>query len=202
MVARILLVIDSRPQPEPAHPVAEGLAAQVRGILRQEQPGYRVLSADGGEAALAMLRAERPQVALLPLTPPDGGELAMVGRMLSAVPDLKIIVLAPAADRTLAVRAVARGVYEVCREPPERQELIPVIARAFRRWELEAEGRRLESGDAPPTLRALREVTERRALIEALGRSGGNLSATARELGVSRPTLYSLLRQHRIRTED
>jgi two-component system NtrC family response regulator len=35
-------------------------------------------------------------------------------------------------------------------------------------------------------------------LRRALARSEGNLSLAARLLGVSRPTIYDLLRQHRI----
>ena len=76
-----------------------------------------------------------------------------------------------------------------------------MVQRAFQRADLELEGRRLAIGDAPPTLRVLRDETERRALLDTLARSGGNLSATARLLGVSRPTLYSLLRQHGIRAD-
>jgi two-component system NtrC family response regulator len=54
--------------------------------------------------------------------------------------------------------------------------------------------------DPPPgrTLRAAREHAERAAIRRALEASSGNLSAAARELGVSRPTLYNLLRNYRI----
>ncbi|MBK4718654.1 hypothetical protein JJL56_07220 [Azospirillum sp. YIM DDC1] len=114
---------------------------------------------------------------------------------------MKVIALAPRDQRVLAVRAVARGAHEVCSKPIDAQELAGVVQRAFQRADLELEGRRLATGDAPPTLRVLRDETERRALLDTLARSGGNLSATARLLGVSRPTLYSLLRQHGIRAD-
>jgi two-component system NtrC family response regulator len=48
------------------------------------------------------------------------------------------------------------------------------------------------------SLREAREQAERAALREALARADGNLSAAARLLEVSRPTLYTLLRQHRL----
>jgi two-component system NtrC family response regulator len=57
----------------------------------------------------------------------------------------------------------------------------------------------LES-DAQPAavldLRAARLRAEREVLGQALARGGGTLSAVARQLGVSRPTLYSLLETH------
>jgi len=46
------------------------------------------------------------------------------------------------------------------------------------------------------SLRQARDAAERRAIGAALEEAGGNLSATAKLLGVSRPTLYALLRQH------
>lgn len=51
------------------------------------------------------------------------------------------------------------------------------------------------------TLRDARERAEREALSAALARADGNLTAAARLLEVSRPTLYSLLRQHDVREE-
>jgi two-component system NtrC family response regulator len=55
--------------------------------------------------------------------------------------------------------------------------------------------------NAVPTLREAREQAERRAISAALAASQGNLTAAARILEVSRPTLYSLLRQHDVRGE-
>jgi two-component system NtrC family response regulator len=58
------------------------------------------------------------------------------------------------------------------------------------------------AADEPPDLdlRASREQVERAILRRALARSDGNLSLAARMIGVSRPTLYDLLRQHGMRT--
>ena len=46
----------------------------------------------------------------------------------------------------------------------------------------------------PLDLRSAREAADRRAIARALARAAGNLSAAARLLGVSRPTLYDLLK--------
>jgi two-component system NtrC family response regulator len=72
-----------------------------------------------------------------------------------------------------------------------------------------AEGRRvtredlgLDPADGAPGLLNLRRVRERaelEAVRRALARAQGNISRAARLLGVSRPTLYDLLRQHQLR---
>lgn len=45
-------------------------------------------------------------------------------------------------------------------------------------------------------LKAARELADRRVIRHALARSEGNISSTAKLLGISRPTLYDLLRQY------
>jgi two-component system NtrC family response regulator len=45
-------------------------------------------------------------------------------------------------------------------------------------------------------LKAAREVTDRKVIRHALARSEGNISSTAKLLGISRPTLYDLLKQY------
>ena len=42
----------------------------------------------------------------------------------------------------------------------------------------------------------MRETADRRAIGEALARADGNISATARLLGISRPTLYDLMKSY------
>ncbi len=72
-----------------------------------------------------------------------------------------------------------------------------------------AEGRRIavhdlrlhdpESDHAPATLEQSRHSNEREALVRALARNGHRLAATARDLGISRVTLYRLMLRHDLR---
>ena len=55
--------------------------------------------------------------------------------------------------------------------------------------------------DAEPlmiNLRSAREQTDRRAIHQALVRTENNVSAAARLLGISRPTLYDLMKQYQL----
>jgi two-component system NtrC family response regulator len=58
---------------------------------------------------------------------------------------------------------------------------------------------RAEVETAPLNLRQVREEAERRAVVRALGRVGGNMLQAAELLGISRPTLYDLLNRHGIK---
>jgi two-component system NtrC family response regulator len=49
-------------------------------------------------------------------------------------------------------------------------------------------------------LKAAREAADRRTIRHALARSEGNISNTAKLLGISRPTLYDLLKQYDLQT--
>ncbi len=51
----------------------------------------------------------------------------------------------------------------------------------------------------PLNLKQVREEAERNAILRALGSSDSNISEASKLLGVTRPTLYSLLEKHQIR---
>ena len=54
-----------------------------------------------------------------------------------------------------------------------------------------------EDEDSQPlNLKSAREQSDRRVIRHALARSEGNISSTAKLLGISRPTLYDLLKQY------
>ena len=61
---------------------------------------------------------------------------------------------------------------------------------------------RSASDNRPHTLKEAREFAERQLVEEVLMATEGNISKTAKMLGVSRPTLYDLMRNLGMRTED
>jgi len=60
--------------------------------------------------------------------------------------------------------------------------------------ELEAPASEAEAPGA--TLKAAREEMEREVISRALAENRGNISKTAKELGISRPTLYELIAKY------
>ena len=61
--------------------------------------------------------------------------------------------------------------------------------------DLDLAGAAVDEGQAL-NLKAARETTDRKVIRHALARSEGNISSTAKLLGISRPTLYDLLKQY------
>ncbi|OGC86095.1 MAG: hypothetical protein A2142_04135 [candidate division Zixibacteria bacterium RBG_16_48_11] len=60
--------------------------------------------------------------------------------------------------------------------------------------EQEASGKKL-------TLQQVREQAESKHIQEALSRHKGNISSTAKDLGVSRTTFYDILEKYKIKKE-
>ena len=58
--------------------------------------------------------------------------------------------------------------------------------------------RRREAEPMPINLRAAREVIDRRVIRQALTRTEHNISGAAKLLGISRPTLYDLMKQYQL----
>ncbi len=52
------------------------------------------------------------------------------------------------------------------------------------------------------TLGEARDGVERDVVVGALRQAAGNVSRAARAIGVSRPTLYDLMRKHRIAVSE
>jgi two-component system NtrC family response regulator len=100
-----------------------------------------------------------------------------------------------------AVAAVARYPWPGnVRELENRMKRAIVLAEGPR---LTAADLGLEAGEAAlpadATLRAAVGAAERERVVRAWAESGHNVSRAARQLGVSRPTLYKLLRTHGLR---
>jgi two-component system NtrC family response regulator len=89
--------------------------------------------------------------------------------------------------------------------PGNVRELENRIKRAV----IRADGRTISAGDLDLrsvatedsqliNLRAAREVADRKAIRHAMSRTDNNISGAAKLLGISRPTLYDLLKQYRL----
>jgi two-component system NtrC family response regulator len=64
--------------------------------------------------------------------------------------------------------------------------------------DLDFQGSSTAESEMSINLRAAREVADRRAIRQAMSRAENNISGAAKLLGISRPTLYDLLKQYQL----
>jgi two-component system NtrC family response regulator len=55
-----------------------------------------------------------------------------------------------------------------------------------------------DTDDLQLNLKAAREAADRTAITRAVARTEGNISSAAKLLGISRPTLYDLMKQYHL----
>ncbi|RZV49888.1 MAG: AAA family ATPase, partial [Sphingomonadaceae bacterium] len=64
--------------------------------------------------------------------------------------------------------------------------------------DLDLQGNAGANNETAINLRAAREVADRKAIHQALTRTENNISGAAKLLGISRPTLYDLMKQYKL----
>ena len=79
-----------------------------------------------------------------------------------------------------------------------KRAVIMAEARTISAEDLDLAARSDAAPPPPINLRAAREVADRRAIRSALSRAENNISNAAKLLGISRPTLYDLIKQYRL----
>ncbi len=126
----------------------------LRRQLRWSLDAFDVREAGTREQALAVLRADEPQVVLLDLgLPPDEGGVgegfATLGEILELAPATKIVVMTGQEGRQHALDAIAAGAHDFHNKPVDPDHLALLLERAFHVGELEAENSRLLAQAAP-----------------------------------------------------
>ena len=100
------------------------------GILLREE-GYRVLAADSGEQALALLAVEKPRLVVTDLRMGGMDGMALFDAVRRAYPMLPVIILTAHGTIPEAVEATRRGVFGFVTKPYEAQTLLAEIGRAL-----------------------------------------------------------------------
>lgn len=90
--------------------------------------GYQVLTAGDGEAAVALARDGRPDLALIGLMLPDGSGLETCRALASLPAPPAVFLLAALVDRETRLAALAAGVEEVITKPFDPVDLVARIA--------------------------------------------------------------------------
>jgi len=157
-------------------------------VLRSafERRGYAVRVAHSVPDALALLRDGSPDYALVDLRMPGPSGLTLVSGLKQAHPRTRIVMLTGYSSVATAVEAVKLGAADYLLKPVDAN----AIEVAFGRRPAHAK----PEDNAPQLLSVERLAWEH--IQRALAHHDGNVSATARALGMHRRTLQRKLNKH------
>jgi len=189
--ARILVVDDE-----------DGARTGLEKLLRQA--GYAVDTADGGQAALAVVLDRPPEVVITDLRMPGMDGMALCAKLHEANRDLPVIVVTAVGDVSSAVAAMRAGAADYLIKPIDFDALLMAIARARERHALRLETenlrRQLRERDsqglrgligASPAMqkiyRVARQVAASRATVLITGESGTGKGELARAIHALSP---------------
>jgi DNA-binding NarL/FixJ family response regulator len=146
-------------------------------------------SADGGEAAVRLSVAERPDVLLLDLSMPDLDGVEVTRRLADEAPETRIVVFTSFSDRERIVQALDAGAIGYLLKDAEPEEIHAAI-RAASRGEAPlapkaAAALLAERSARPPAV----ELTARERDVLALVVAGHPNKQIARRLGISEKTV-------------
>ncbi len=122
----------------------------VGGVLSDE--GYAVRTAANSEAALAAIKARKPNLLVLDIWMQGGGmdglELLDLVKGLDA--DLPVLMISGHGNIETAVSAIKRGAYDFLEKPFKSDRLLLLVARALEASNLKRENRRLRQKTITP----------------------------------------------------
>ena len=155
------------------------LQVMARALTRR---GFEVHTAETAGQAIAMARDHTPKYALVDLKLAESSGLDLVPDLVALDPAMKIVVLTGYASITTAVTAVKRGAANYLPKPAGVDEIVSAFG--------EPTPEAAEDGDYSPMSV---ERLEWEHIQKVLAEHDGNVSATARALGMYRRTLQRKL---------
>lgn len=153
--------------------------------------GFTVLAAQTIADALTQCETHRPQYAVVDLKIAQESGLAAAEALLALLPELRILMLTGYSSIATAVSAIKRGVYDYACKPLDADEILHKLG-------IGAAPDAGESVDVPEVPTSV-ERLEWEHIQRVLNEHGGNISATARSLGMHRRTLQRKLQKRPVR---
>lgn len=150
--------------------------------------GLEVRTARDGALGLTVAEQFRPELAVVDLRMPGMGGLELIRDLVRCCPGIEVIVLTGYGSIATAVDAVRLGARGYLTKPADADEVLAAFARGRASPLTPAEG---EDWASPSLAR-----TEWERIQEVLAETGGNISETARRLGLHRRTLQRKLQRH------
>ena len=125
-----LLLVDDEPS----------ILSSLRRLFRPQ--GYRILSAESGAAALALLEKESVQLVISDMRMPEMDGATLLREVRSRWPGIMRILLTGYADITSTIAAINHGeIYRYIAKPWDDAEMLGIVREALERLRLEIENR-------------------------------------------------------------
>ena len=168
--------------------------------------GFDASAARSAEEAMRTVDQSPPDIVLLDLNLPGMDGLQFFSALRQKQPEVQGIVLTGFANIEAAKQAVHMDMVEFLTKPCHLGEVEQALDKAMRRIappeppiipdpSFAEGGDTIRTTDDDGSPRTLEEV-EREHILSTLDRHGGNRTATAAELGISRRTLYYKLTEY------
>lgn len=151
--------------------------------------GLTVLSAGNSQQALQLAQAHQPQRALLDLKIDQESGLQLLPKLLDCCPNIDIVMLTGYSSIATAVEAIKLGAINYLCKPVDADEILQAFAQR------EGDPDTTPAAD-PPSVNRLEWEHIQKVLTEY----EGNISATARALGMHRRTLQRKLQKRPVRS--
>jgi two-component system response regulator AtoC len=169
--------------------------------------GYEVSSASTGEAALAAVREDPPDLILLDLKLPDTDGLQVLRQIREISPHAQVVIMTAYADVATAVRAMKLGAYDYIAKPIDFEDLAVTLRNALEARQLRWTVRLLRETHLRPfrfdqivgTSAALREVV---ALARKVAQSEASTVLIQGESGTGKDLLAKAIHYESARAED
>jgi len=146
------------------------------------QRGYEVRVAQNVEQALQLLETQLPDQVTVDLKMEGASGLTLIPHLRAASPDMRILVLTGYASISTAVEAIKLGASNYLPKPANADQILAALAQQDADPERQIETQ-------PMSVNRL----EWEHIQKVLGEHQGNISATARALGMHRRTLQRKL---------
>ncbi|CAM4075710.1 response regulator transcription factor [Vreelandella rituensis] len=150
--------------------------------------GYQVLIANDAEQALALASQHNPVMATLDLKLEHSSGLKLLPELLEVVPHCRIVVLTGYSSIATAVEAIKLGAVNYLCKPADAEDVLAAFER-------ESGDPNAEVAENPPSINRITWEHIQKVLQE----HDGNISATARALGMHRRTLQRKLQKRPVR---
>jgi len=161
------------------------------GVLSRalQRRGFEVVVAANATDALQHARGVRPRHAVVDLKLGEDSGLALIPALLAEVPSMRVLLLTGYASIATAVEAIKRGAHDYLAKPVDADTVMRALL---------ADEAAPEPIDATETMLPLRRL-EWEHIQRTLHECRGNISETARRLGMHRRTLQRKLEKHPVR---